>query len=81
MTSRTVALPAERSLRDAAHDDVAVRHHPDQAVVLADRQGTEIVGSHLPGSIPDRRVRTDQLDLPAHDLLNLHGLLLFSFNE
>src|ERR1700730_15517554 len=38
---------------DASHRDVAISDHPNESVVLADRDGTDVVLSHLLCKRPD----------------------------
>ena len=43
-------------------DDVAIGHHPDQLVVLADRNAADIMRSHQLCDFGNRRVGTDPVD-------------------
>src|SRR5690349_8274497 len=51
---------------EATADDVSVRHHADQSVVLADRNGTDVTLAHRSCERDNGRVRID----PAHTLVH-----------
>src|SRR6056297_3703389 len=59
-------------VRHAAHGDVAIRDHADEAVVLADRQRADIIVAHPLCGIPDCGVGVDEVHGPGHDFSNVH---------
>jgi len=60
-------------LRDAAHGDVAVGDHADEAIILADRQYAGVdIGHHLGGGV-QRIAGLDHLDVDGHQLAYLHA--------
>src|SRR6185436_1016889 len=62
-------------------DDVAIGHHPDQPVVLPDRNAADIVRSHQLCDFGDGRVGADPVDALVHRVFDFHGgppLLRFS---
>jgi hypothetical protein len=54
-------------------DDVAIGHHPDQLIVLADRNAADIVRSHQLCDFGDRRVWADPVDALVHRIFDFHG--------
>jgi len=54
------------------YDDIAVSHHPNQPVILANRQGADIAGAHLPSDLADCHVRIGDFDVALHNFTNLH---------
>src|SRR5215510_2541941 len=60
-------------LRQPFADDVAVGHHPDQPVVLSNRNGTYIMLTHQFCEFGNRGVRTDPVDALVHRVLDFHG--------
>src|SRR5262249_40903872 len=54
-------------------DDVAVGDHADQLVVLADRNGADVVVTHQFGDFGDRGVGTDPVDALVHHVFDFHG--------
>src|SRR5262245_58941908 len=62
----------EVAAREALADDVAVRHHPDQMIVLADRDRADIVRLHQPCNFSDWSVGADPVDSLMHHVLDFH---------
>src|SRR5215471_3436322 len=54
-------------------DDVAVGDHADQLVVLADRNGADVVVTHQFGDFGDRGIGTDPVDALVHYVFDFHG--------
>ena len=61
----------------AAADDVAVRHHTDEAIVLADGDRADVVVLHQARELLDRRAGINPLHAPVHCALYFHGRLPF----
>src|SRR5262245_41066808 len=59
-------------LRQPFADDVAVGHHPDQPVVLSNRNGTYIMLTHQFCEFGNRGVRTNPIDSLAHHVFDFH---------
>jgi hypothetical protein len=58
--------------RQAAHDDVAVGDHADDAIMIADRQVTDVAFRHDLRDFADGLARAGQDHVAAHDVLDLH---------
>jgi hypothetical protein len=64
---------------DRADDDVAIRHYPGEAAVLAHRQCADIVCTHASRRITYGHIWVGEPNRRLHELLYLHGLI--SWNE
>jgi hypothetical protein len=62
----------EVAAREAFADDVAVRHHPDQMIVLADRDRADIVRLHQLCNFSDWGVGADPVDSLMHHVPDFH---------
>src|SRR5207248_10315480 len=71
--ARRRAAGVKAVLRQAFADDVAVGHHADQPVVLANRNGADVMLAHQFREFADRGVRTDPVDAFVHRLFDFHG--------
>ncbi len=71
--ARRRAASIEAVLRQPFADDVAVGRHPDQPVVLSNRNGTYIMLTHQFCEFGNRGVRTDPVDALMHSVFDFHG--------
>src|SRR6516165_6810421 len=60
--TRRRAAGIEVVLRQTFADDVSVRHHTDETVVLSDRNSADIVLAHQFSQFGDRSIRADPVD-------------------
>jgi hypothetical protein len=60
-------------LRQTFADDIPIGDHPDQSVILANRDGADVVCAHQFGEFGDRRIRADPLDTPVHCFFDFHA--------
>src|SRR5687768_8542485 len=58
---------------EAAHHDVAVGDHADDAVAIADRHESDIARGHHLRHLADGLAGAGEDDTAAHDFPNLHG--------
>jgi hypothetical protein len=58
---------------DAATNDIAISHHPDQPIVLTNRDRTDVVFLHQSRELFDRRIGINPRRAFVHCLLNFHG--------
>jgi hypothetical protein len=75
--ARTGGLGIE-SGRYAATDDIAIRHHANQAIILADGDCADVVRAHQTGELIHARGGINPRDALMHCLFHFHGRLLFS---
>src|SRR6478752_5223222 len=54
-------------------DDVAVSYHPDQSVVLPDRNTADVMPSHQFREFGDGGVGADPIDTLVHNVFDFHG--------
>src|SRR5258706_5760439 len=74
----------EAVLRQAFADNVAVGHHPDQPVVLSNRNSACVMLTHQFREFGDRDVRTDPVDALVHRVFDFHvrpPLLEFAYTR
>src|SRR5437879_11822579 len=71
--ARRRAAGIEALLRQSFTDDVAVGHHPDQPVVLSNRNGADVMLTHQFREFGYWRVWTDPVDAFVHRVLDFHG--------
>ena len=71
--ARRRAAGIEAVPREPFADNVAVGHHPDQAVVLANRNAANVMPPHQFRELGDRGVRADSVDTFVHHLFDFHG--------
>src|SRR5690348_15042485 len=60
------------AVRKPAADDVAVGYHADEAIILAHRDGADILALHLLRHLGNRSFRRHPRDAFVHDLFNFH---------
>ena len=71
--ARRRAASIEAVLRQPFADDVAISHHADQSVILADRNGAYIMLTHQFREVGDRGVGSDPVDALMHHFFDFHG--------
>src|SRR6516162_3847665 len=71
--TRRRAAGIEVVLRQTFADDVSVRHHTDETVVLSDRNSADIVLAHQFSQFGDRSIRADPVDALVHRVSDFHG--------
>src|SRR6266568_3996603 len=71
--ARHRAASIEVVARKPFADDVAVGHHPDQSVVLPDRNATDVTPPHQFREFGDGGVGADPVDTLVHHVFDFHG--------
>src|SRR5713226_7667899 len=71
--ARHRAASIEVVARKSFADDVAVGHHPDQSVVLPNRNAADVMLPHQFRKFGDRGVGADPVDTLVHHVFDFHG--------
>jgi hypothetical protein len=71
--ARRRAAGIEIVAREPFADDVAVGHHPDQFVVLANRNAADVMRLHQFGELGNWGVGADPVDTLVHHVFDFHG--------
>src|ERR1700730_4480704 len=71
--ARHRAASVEVVTRKAFADDIAVGHHPDQSVVLPNRNAADVMLPHQFREFSDRGVGADPVDTLMHHVFDSHG--------
>src|SRR6202035_3255559 len=71
--ARHRAASIEAVARKPFADDVAVGHHPDQSVVLSNRNAADVMCPHQFREFGDRGVGADPVDTLVHYVFDFHG--------
>src|SRR6266850_963404 len=71
--ARRRAASIEVVARKPFADDIAVGHHPDQSIVLPNRNAADIIPPHQFREFGDRGVGADPVDTLVHHVFDFHG--------
>src|SRR5258708_644226 len=71
--ARRRAASIEVVAREPFADDVAVGYHPDQSVVLPNRNAADVMPPHQFREFGDRGVGADPVDTLVHHVFDFHG--------
>src|SRR5262249_40271388 len=74
--SRGRAMHIKTFLRQTFANDVTVGDHADQPIILADRDGADVVCAPQFSQFGDRGIRADPLDALVHCFFYFHADLL-----